>query len=78
MSFLRLGSLSSLLSDPLVNGFTTGAAVHVFISQLKDLFGVKIPSHKGAFKTILVRVFAIRDYILLKKKISVTSVLSRP
>lgn len=54
MSFMRLGSLSSLLSDPLINGFTTGAAVHVTVSQLKDLFGVKIPRHKGMFKTIYV------------------------
>lgn len=56
MSCFRLGSLSSLLSDPLVNGFTTGAAVHVTVSQLKDLFGVKIPRHKGAFKIIYVSV----------------------
>lgn len=54
MSFLRLGNLSSLLSDPLINGFTTGAAVHVTVSQLKDLFGIKIPRHKGVFKTIYV------------------------
>lgn len=54
MSFFRLGNLSSLLSDPLVNGFTTGAAVHVTVSQLKDLFGIKIPRHKGAFKIIKV------------------------
>lgn len=54
MFFFQLGSLSSLLSDPLVNGFTTGAAVHVTVSQLKDLFGVKIPRRKGAFKIINV------------------------
>lgn len=54
MSFFRLGSLASLLSDPLVNGFTTGAAVHVTVSQLKDLFGIQIQRHKGAFKIIYV------------------------
>lgn len=59
MYFFRLGSLSSLLSDPLVNGFTTGAAVHVTVSQLKDLFGVKIPRHKGAFKIIYVSFCAL-------------------
>uniref|UniRef100_A0A1I8N0E2 STAS domain-containing protein n=1 Tax=Musca domestica TaxID=7370 RepID=A0A1I8N0E2_MUSDO len=52
MGFLRLGTLSSLLSDPLVNGFTTGAACHVVTSQLKDVFGVSVPRHKGAFKII--------------------------
>ena len=36
------------------------AAVHVIVSQLKDLLGVKIPRHKGAFKIIL----SIKDIIL--------------
>lgn len=54
MAFFRLGNLAALLSEPLVNGFTTGAAVHVTVSQLKDLFGVKIPRRKGAFKVVHV------------------------
>lgn len=54
MSFFRLGSLAALLSEPLVNGFTTASAVHVTVSQLKDLFGIQIPRHKGAFKIIYV------------------------
>ncbi|XP_055923699.1 solute carrier family 26 member 6 isoform X1 [Eupeodes corollae] len=52
MSLMRLGTLSSLLSDPLVNGFTTAAAVHVMTSQLKDVLGVSVPRHKGAFKIV--------------------------
>ncbi|XP_055614025.1 solute carrier family 26 member 6 isoform X2 [Uranotaenia lowii] len=59
MSVLRLGTLSSLLSEPLVSGFTTAAAVHVLVSQLKDLLGVSIPRYKGAFKNI----FSVRDII---------------
>ncbi|XP_055856122.1 solute carrier family 26 member 6-like [Episyrphus balteatus] len=52
MALMRLGTLSSLLSDPLVNGFTTAAAVHVMTSQLKDVLGVSVPRHKGAFKIV--------------------------
>ncbi|XP_053680750.1 prestin [Anopheles nili] len=59
MSAVRLGMLSSLLSEPLVSGFTTAAAVHVMVSQLKDLLGVSIPRYKGNFKVIL----SIRDII---------------
>uniref|UniRef100_A0AAG5DPX5 STAS domain-containing protein n=1 Tax=Anopheles atroparvus TaxID=41427 RepID=A0AAG5DPX5_ANOAO len=59
MSAARLGMLSSLLSEPLVSGFTTAAAVHVMVSQLKDLLGVSIPRYKGAFKVIL----SVRDLI---------------
>ncbi|KAF7995780.1 hypothetical protein HCN44_006887 [Aphidius gifuensis] len=40
MYFLRLGIISTLLSETLVNGFTTGAAIHVLISQIKDLLGL--------------------------------------
>lgn len=60
MCVLRLGALSSLLSEALVNGFTTAAAIHVMVSQLKDLLGVKVPRHKGAFKIIL----SLRDIFL--------------
>lgn len=54
MCICRMGALSSLLSEPLVSGFTTAAAVHVLVSQIKDLLGVRIPRHKGAFKVIYV------------------------
>lgn len=53
MSFFRLGTLASLLSKPLVNAFTTAAAIHVLVSQMKDLFGVTVPRFNGAFKIIL-------------------------
>lgn len=33
MALSRLGFITAYLSDPLVSGFTTGAAVHVFMSQ---------------------------------------------
>ncbi|CAG2060374.1 unnamed protein product, partial [Timema podura] len=50
MYILRLGIVCTLLSETLVNGFTTGAAVHVLSSQIKDLLGVDIAKYKGPFK----------------------------
>jgi len=38
--FLQLGFITTFLSEPLVSGYTTGAAVHVFTSQLRHLVGV--------------------------------------
>lgn len=61
MGFFRLGTLASLLSDPLVNGFTTGAAIHVVTSQLKDVFGVTVPRYKGAFKIVFTVVDVIKS-----------------
>ncbi|GMS80664.1 hypothetical protein PENTCL1PPCAC_2839, partial [Pristionchus entomophagus] len=47
MALSRLGFITAYLSDPLVSGFTTGAAVHVFMSQVNKVFGVKMPRHSG-------------------------------
>lgn len=52
LGILRLGVLSVLLSDTLVSGFTTGAAVHVLSSQLKNLFGINPPRQEGALKVV--------------------------
>lgn len=55
MYLFRLGAVSVLLSETLVSGFTTGAAIHVLTSQIKDLFGLSIPKHKGYFTVIKVK-----------------------
>ncbi|XP_011502509.1 PREDICTED: solute carrier family 26 member 10-like [Ceratosolen solmsi marchali] len=54
MYFLRLGIISSLLSEALISGFTTAAAVHVLTSQIKDLFGLKLCKRSGVFKVLLI------------------------
>lgn len=61
MYIFRLGILSFLLSECLVSGFTTGAAVHVFTSQVKDLLGLQLPRIKGNFKLIKV-IITISSY----------------
>ena len=40
MALFRLGFLTTLLSDPVIQGFTTGAAFHVLTSQVKYMFGL--------------------------------------
>jgi solute carrier family 26, other len=55
MYVFRCGVLSFLLSESLVSGFTTGAAMHVFTSQVKDLLGVQIKRNDGTFELIKVR-----------------------
>ncbi|XP_032451964.1 solute carrier family 26 member 6 isoform X5 [Nasonia vitripennis] len=61
MYFLRLGVISSLLSETLVSGFTTAAAVHVLTSQIKDLFGLKLDKRKGIFKVLLTYYDIIKN-----------------
>ena len=50
MYFLQLGFVTDYLSEPMVNGFLAGAALHVCTSQLKLLFGFKLASYDGVFK----------------------------
>lgn len=54
MYIFRLGVLSFLLSECLVSGFTTGAAMHVLTSQVKDLLGMHLHRHDGIFELIKV------------------------
>lgn len=58
MGITRLGFVTVYLSDPLISGFTTGAACHVFTSQIKHVFGVTTPRYSGAFKLI----YTYRDF----------------
>ncbi|XP_031636337.1 solute carrier family 26 member 10-like [Contarinia nasturtii] len=53
MYVMRFGVLSSLLSESLVSGFTTGAAVGVLTSQVKDLLGIKLTPVIGKFEIVL-------------------------
>uniref|UniRef100_A0A1I7X3H3 Sulfate_transp domain-containing protein n=1 Tax=Heterorhabditis bacteriophora TaxID=37862 RepID=A0A1I7X3H3_HETBA len=48
MGFFRLSFLTTYFSDQVVAGFTTGACCHVFVSQLKDLLGLRgMPKRSG-------------------------------
>lgn len=42
MGFLRLGALLKFIPYPVISGFTTGIALLIFSSQLKDFFGLSI------------------------------------
>ena len=54
MGVLRMGFITTYMSDPLIGGFTTGAAVHVGTSQVKYAFGLHIPRSDGTFQIIKV------------------------
>jgi MFS superfamily sulfate permease-like transporter len=73
MFFLNLGFITSYLSETFLNGFLCGSAVHVFTSQMKFIFGIKIEPYAGiakipkvGFKHSLLFLFllALVNYIL--------------
>lgn len=59
MGLFKLGILGIVLSEHLVSGFTTGAAIQVLVSQMKTLLGVAIPKSNGAFQVAqsLISIF---------------------
>uniref|UniRef100_A0A8D3C9D6 STAS domain-containing protein n=1 Tax=Scophthalmus maximus TaxID=52904 RepID=A0A8D3C9D6_SCOMX len=52
MGVLQVGFIVVYLSDTLVSGFTTAAAVHILVSQLKFVLGLDVPGINGPLAII--------------------------
>ncbi|XP_048864009.1 prestin-like isoform X2 [Brienomyrus brachyistius] len=52
LGLLQFGFVAIYLAEPLVRGFTTAAAVHVFVSQLKYLLGIRTPRYSGPLSVL--------------------------
>lgn len=49
---LRLGVIVRFLSNPVLSGFTTAAGFSIAATQLKHVFGVKVPDQPTVFHTV--------------------------
>lgn len=54
MGILQVGFIVVYLSDTLVSGFTTAAAIHILVSQLKFVLGLTVPGISGPLSIIYV------------------------
>uniref|UniRef100_A0A665UDX2 Solute carrier family 26 member 3 n=1 Tax=Echeneis naucrates TaxID=173247 RepID=A0A665UDX2_ECHNA len=52
MGVLQMGFIVVYLSDTLVSGFTTAAAIHILVSQLKFVLGLQVPGISGPLSII--------------------------
>ncbi|XP_037367500.1 chloride anion exchanger [Talpa occidentalis] len=59
MGALQFGFVVIYLSDSLISGFTTAAAVHVLVSQLKFMLQLPVPPHSDPFSLfkVLISIF---------------------
>ncbi|EHB07636.1 Solute carrier family 26 member 10 [Heterocephalus glaber] len=76
MFVLQLGVLSTFLSEPVVKALTSGAALHVLVSQLPSLLGLSLPRQMGCFslfKTLAAVVTALPRSGLAELTISALS-----
>ena len=85
LGILRMGFLVNFLSKPVINGFTSAAAIIIGFSQLKHLLGADIPGNNQIqflllniwnnidsvhFLTITIGIVSIITLVLLKKYFS--------
>lgn len=56
MGLLRLGFLVNFLSRSVISGFISGAAIIIAFSQVKHLFGLKIPATESFFELLILIV----------------------
>lgn len=56
LGVLQLGCLCVLLSNSLVSGLTSGAAIHIIFLQLKHIFGIPISMVTGPLKLIYLSI----------------------
>ncbi|XP_028266374.1 solute carrier family 26 member 6 [Parambassis ranga] len=56
LGLVQFGFMVTYLSEPLVRGYTTGAAIHVIVSQLKYTFGIHPKRYSGPFALIFTVV----------------------
>ncbi|XP_074537135.1 solute carrier family 26 member 6 [Halichoeres trimaculatus] len=52
LGLVKFGFVVTYLSEPLVRGYTTGAAIHVIVSQLKYTFGITPLRYSGPLALI--------------------------
>lgn len=52
LGLLKMGEIATYVSHPVMQGFSSGGEILIAISQLKMLFGIKIPSKKYAWQTL--------------------------
>lgn len=69
MAVFRLQFLATYFSDQVVAGFSTGASIHVLVSQLKEVFYVRgMPKRSGFAQLFLVNKFTVSSAFLIKNK----------
>ena len=82
MGFARLGSVIKFIPHPLIIGFTSGIAVLIFSSQMKDLFGLRMDAVPADFidkwGSYLGSITTINPYAIGISIVSIVIILLTP
>ena len=82
MGFARLGSVIKFIPHPLIIGFTSGIAILIFSSQMKDFFGLKMGAVPADFldkwKSYVESFWSVNNYAVLIAAATVVIILLWP
>ncbi|HTI07163.1 MAG TPA: sulfate permease [Puia sp.] len=82
LGLARLGSVIKFIPHPLIVGFTSGIALIIFSSQIKDYFGLKIGAVPADFldkwKTYAANLTSINFYAVLLATITIVIIVLWP
>lgn len=56
LGVLQVGFVVIYLSESLISGFTTAAAIHVLVSQLKFMLQLPVPAYSDPFSIFKVSI----------------------
>jgi sulfate permease, SulP family len=76
LGLLRAGRLTSLLSHPVVSGFTSAAAIVIATSQLDKLFGVEIGRPEGWLERIVAIAASLPETHLATLAVGVLAIVA--
>lgn len=82
MGFARLGSVIKFIPHPLIIGFTSGIAILIFSSQMKDFFGLSMGAVPADFldkwKSYIENFGSVNVYAVVTAAATVTIILLWP
>lgn len=82
MGVLRLGSIIKYIPYPIIVGFTSGIALTIFVTQIKDLFGMSIDNLPASFvakwSLYLENIHTVNWWALMVGVISILIIIITP
>ncbi len=75
MSIFKMGFLVNLISQPVISGFISAAAIIIIISQLSESLGIKIPDYQYTYERLWYVVTHVTSVHLLTFTICSCSVV---
>lgn len=65
LGVVKFGFVGTYLSEPLVRAYTTAAAAHAVVGQLKTIFGVSARRFSGPLSLVYVSIWTNKDLLQL-------------